>query len=254
MAKCKVCGTQIPRGRIVCDECTEALRMKAPLPPNVSTAVQPSPATKVKIAKKGLELEHTSFPSLRENNSEIAKKLKKLASYPNVAESSFDYTNNVYKIKMDSGEEYLSADTEAWYKKGSVARTMMPWQKGDDPAKPWEMAQAAVMQGLMDDPYGDTVPTQRKIREITDAMKDLLLYKNQKYGDSAINPIEIFTKHLKNVDTKTAAILVRLDDKLSRVKNADTLRTNDICDLIGYLTLLNVALGTTAEDIAKFKD
>lgn len=98
------------------------------------------------------------------------------------------------------------------------------------------------------------VPTQRKIREITDAMKDLLLYKNQMYGDSAINPIEIFTKHLKTVDTKTAAILVRLDDKLSRVKNADTLRKNDICDLIGYLTLLNVAIGTTAEDIAKFKD
>lgn len=98
------------------------------------------------------------------------------------------------------------------------------------------------------------VPTQRKIREITEAMKDLLLYKNQKYGDSAINPIEIFTKHLKHVDTKTAAILVRIDDKLSRVKNGDELRTNDICDLIGYLTLLNVALGTTAEDIAKFKD
>ena len=97
-------------------------------------------------------------------------------------------------------------------------------------------------------------PTQKSIRELTDAMKDLLLYKNQKYGDSAINPLEIFTKHLKHVDTKTAAILVRLDDKLSRVCNAEELRTNDICDLIGYLTLLNVALGVTAEDIAKFKD
>ena len=36
MAKCKVCGTQIPRGRIVCDECTEALRMKAPIASEVS--------------------------------------------------------------------------------------------------------------------------------------------------------------------------------------------------------------------------
>lgn len=169
MAKCKVCGKQIPRGRIVCDECTEAIRMKAPLPPNVSTAVRPAPASEVKI-------------------------------------------------------------------------TM-------------EEVQGDVMAHLMSDkdPYGE-VPTQRKIREITDAMKDLLLYKNQKYGDSAINPIEIFTKHLKTADTKTAAILVRIDDKLSRVRNADTLRKNDICDLIGYLTLLNVAIGTTAEDIAKFKD
>lgn len=118
-----------------------------------------------------------------------------------------------------------------------------------------EEVQGNVWASLMSDkdPYGEA-PTQREIREITDAMKDLLLYKNQKYGDSAINPIEIFTKHLKTANTKTAAILVRLDDKLSRVKNADALRINDICDLIGYLVLLNVALGTTAEDIAKFKD
>lgn len=227
--------------------------------------------------RKGLELEHTSFPSLRRDNSEIARKLKKLASYPSVTESSFDYTTNVYKIKMNNDEEYLSADTEAWYRQGSIVRTTMPWQKGDDPVKapllpntgsavqpapPTEVqitmdeVQGNVMAHLMcdkKDPYGE-VPTQHKIREITDAMKDLLLYKNQKYGDSAINPIEIFTKHLKTADTKTAAILVRIDDKLSRVKNADTLRKNDICDLIGYLTLLNVAIGTTAEDIAKFKD
>ena len=100
----------------------------------------------------------------------------------------------------------------------------------------------------------DSSPTQRKICETLEAMTDLLLYKNQKYGDSALNPIGIFTKHIKGVDEKTASILVRIDDKLSRVKNADTLRTNDICNLIGYLTLLNIAIGTTAEDIAKFKD
>jgi hypothetical protein len=36
MAKCKVCGKQIPRGRIVCDECTEALRMRTPVASEVS--------------------------------------------------------------------------------------------------------------------------------------------------------------------------------------------------------------------------
>ena len=36
MAKCKVCGKQIPRGRIVCDECTEELRMGAPVASEVS--------------------------------------------------------------------------------------------------------------------------------------------------------------------------------------------------------------------------
>ena len=222
--------------------------MKAPLPPNVSTAVQPAPATEVKITEKGLELEHTS---LRRRHGEIAKKLKELALYPNVVESSFDYTANVYKIKMNSGDEYLSADTEAWYRKGSVARTMMPWQKGDDPVKPWDMAQALVMEGLMDDPFGDATPTQRKIREITEAMKDLLLYKNNKYGDSAISPKKVFYK-----GASTNSILIRLDDKIGRIMSntEDKPRVNDVCDIIGYCTLLLISMGVTAEDIAKFKD
>ena len=117
--------------------------------------------------------------------------------------------------------------------------------------KPWEMAQASVMQGLMDDPYGDATPTQRKIREITDAMKDLLLYKNQKYGDSAINPEKIFYK-----GDATSSILIRLNDKIGRVKANpdDKPRVNDVCDIIGYCTLLLISMGVTPEDIAKFKD
>ena len=98
------------------------------------------------------------------------------------------------------------------------------------------------------------IGTQERIAEILDGMKDLLLYKNQKYGDSAINPIGIFTKHLKEVPENTASILVRLDDKLSRVKNADSLRTNDISDIIGYCSLLLISMDVTPEDIAKFKD
>ena len=180
---------------------------------------------------KDLEPEYTGVRS----GNEISAKLRTLMSYPSVTEASFNHKANLFEITMYNGDRYQSADAEAFYKDGSFVRTVMPWQKGDYPRV-------------------DATPTQGKIREITDAMQDLLLYKNNKYGDSAINPIEIFTKHIKAADTKTAAILVRLDDKLSRVKNADTLRTNDICDLIGYLILLNVALGTTAEDIAKFKD
>lgn len=120
-----------------------------------------------------------------------------------------------------------------------------------DKIKPWEMAQASVMKGLMDDPFGDATPTQRKIREITEAMKDLLLYKNQKYGDSAINPEKIFYK-----GDSTSSILIRLNDKIGRVKANpdDKPRVNDVCDIIGYCTLLLISMGVTAEDIAKFKD
>lgn len=103
-------------------------------------------------------------------------------------------------------------------------------------------------------PKHEKTETQERIAEILDGMKDLLLYKNQKYGDSAINPLCIFTKHIKTSNTNTASILVRLDDKLSRVKNADELRTNDVADILGYCSLLLISMGVTPEDIAKFKD
>ena len=54
--------------------------------------------------------------------------------------------------------------------------------------------------------------TQNKIIEITEAMRDLLLYKNQKYGDSALNPKQIFYK-----GDAVDSILIRLDDKLGRI-------------------------------------
>lgn len=104
---------------------------------------------------------------------------------------------------------------------------------------------------LSKSPCGDLPPTQQKIHEIMGAMKDLLLYKNQMYGDSAINPEKIFYK-----GDSTSSILVRLNDKIGRVKANpdDKPRINDVCDIIGYCTLLLISMGVTAEDIAKFKD
>ncbi len=97
----------------------------------------------------------------------------------------------------------------------------------------------------------ETTNTQQKITEITEAMRDLLLYKNQKYGDSALHPKRIFYKG----DAKNS-ILIRLDDKLGRIMaNADeTPRINDVADIIGYCTLLLVGMGATADDIQKLKD
>ena len=96
-----------------------------------------------------------------------------------------------------------------------------------------------------------TTPTQQKITEITNAMRELLLYKNQKYGDSALKPKQIFYK-----GGAVSSILIRLDDKLSRVmENNDQLpRINDVADIIGYCTLLLIGMGATADDIQKLKD
>lgn len=93
--------------------------------------------------------------------------------------------------------------------------------------------------------------TQEKIKEITNAMRELLLYKNQKYGDSALHPKQIFYK-----GDATNSILIRLDDKLGRIMaNADeTPHINDVADIIGYCTLLLIGMGATADDIQKLMD
>lgn len=92
---------------------------------------------------------------------------------------------------------------------------------------------------------------REKIIEIMDSMKDLLLYKNEKYGDSALSPNNIFYK-----GDSTNSILIRLDDKIGRIKNnSDSLpRMNDVCDIIGYCTLLLVSMNISPEDIARLKD
>jgi hypothetical protein len=79
--------------------------------------------------------------------------------------------------------------------------------------------------------------TQLVIAEVCDEIKELLIDKNRKYGDSAINPIRILSK-----SSNTEQILVRIDDKLNRIKNMQSDEDEDvITDLIGYLVLYKVA-------------
>lgn len=92
--------------------------------------------------------------------------------------------------------------------------------------------------------------TQKHIEVICDSLSDLLIYKNQKYGNSALEPKNIFYKG--NAET---SILIRLDDKLGRIiNNTDEIRVNDVCDIIGYLVLYLVLKNITREDIEKLKD
>jgi len=91
--------------------------------------------------------------------------------------------------------------------------------------------------------------SQESIIEICDSMKDLLLYKNQKYGDSALHPNNIFYK-----GDSTNSIKIRLDDKIGRIKNCEETRINDVADVIGYCTLLLISVGACKEDIERLKD
>ena len=81
--------------------------------------------------------------------------------------------------------------------------------------------------------------SQIKIAQVCDDIKDLLLQKNAKYGDSALNPVRVMSQA-----SPVEQILVRIDDKLSRIKHGNILEDDEdvVSDLIGYFILLKIAL------------
>ena len=68
-------------------------------------------------------------------------------------------------------------------------------------------------------------------------IKDLLIEKNKKYGNSALEPLGVFSQL-----SAKEGLLVRIDDKLKRIKNGTLDRDDEdvINDLIGYLVLLKI--------------
>ena len=65
----------------------------------------------------------------------------------------------------------------------------------------------------------------------------MLVRKNDKYGNSALDPVRVFSKA-----DPLEQIRVRLDDKLSRIMRGQGIEDEDVVkDLMGYLVLLRVA-------------
>jgi hypothetical protein len=68
-------------------------------------------------------------------------------------------------------------------------------------------------------------------------IRDLLVEKNRRYGDSALNPIRIFSK-----SNASEQLNVRIDDKLSRMFYSDDCDPEDVAkDLVGYLIIQRIA-------------
>ena len=68
-------------------------------------------------------------------------------------------------------------------------------------------------------------------------IRELLITKNIKYGNSALEPLGVFSKL-----SAKEGLLVRIDDKLKRIKNGSLEKDDEdvINDLIGYLVLLKI--------------
>jgi len=75
--------------------------------------------------------------------------------------------------------------------------------------------------------------------KVAKQITDLLKSKNKAYGNTALNPSNVFSK----LDS-TEAICARLDDKLARIQNKGINdKTEDtVDDIIGYLLLLKMSM------------
>jgi hypothetical protein len=74
------------------------------------------------------------------------------------------------------------------------------------------------------------------IRQACDEMADKLIGKNRAYGNSAMEPVRIFSKA-----NPLEQINVRLDDKLSRIMKGKAYEGDDNeMDLEGYMVLKRV--------------
>ena len=76
-----------------------------------------------------------------------------------------------------------------------------------------------------------------QVYQVLSEITEMLIAKNQKYGNSAIEPIGIFS----DLDPEEG-LKVRIDDKLKRIKNCSLDNDDEdvINDLIGYLVLLKI--------------
>jgi len=82
-----------------------------------------------------------------------------------------------------------------------------------------------------------TFDSQQKIAEVCDDIKNMLIEKNMKYGDSALNPIRVMSQA-----DSVEQIKVRIDDKLNRLSQGHIDDDEDVInDLIGYFVLLKIA-------------
>lgn len=89
------------------------------------------------------------------------------------------------------------------------------------------------------------------VSEVLIEIKELLISKNQKYGNSALEPLGVFSKL-----SAEEGLLVRIDDKLKRIKNGSLQKDDEdvINDLIGYLVLLKIQANSKPKQTHNWRD
>ena len=76
-----------------------------------------------------------------------------------------------------------------------------------------------------------------QVYQVLGEIQEMLIAKNAKYGNSALEPLGVFSQL-----SPEQALFVRIDDKLKRIKNGSLEKDDEdvVNDLIGYLVLLKI--------------
>jgi hypothetical protein len=80
-------------------------------------------------------------------------------------------------------------------------------------------------------------PFSIQVQLVLDSIEKMLIEKNHKYGNSALEPLGVFSQL-----SAKEGLLIRIDDKLKRIKNGSLEKDDEdvVNDLIGYLVLLKI--------------
>jgi hypothetical protein len=77
---------------------------------------------------------------------------------------------------------------------------------------------------------------QNRASEVLNDAREMLIEKNANYGDSALNPVRIFA-----TASPMEQLLVRIDDKISRLERGQAAGEDVAKDLLGYFLLVLIA-------------
>ena len=90
-----------------------------------------------------------------------------------------------------------------------------------------------------------------QVYKVLSEITEMLIAKNQKYGNSALEPLGVFSQL-----SAKEGLLVRIDDKLKRIKNGSLDKDDEdvINDLIGYLVLLKIETNSNPKPTSDWRD
>lgn len=88
----------------------------------------------------------------------------------------------------------------------------------------------------------DAANFEARLDRVLDELRTLILAKNKAYGNSALDPVRVFSQA-----NPVEQIRVRLDDKISRLVRGSDAGEDVATDLMGYIVLLRIAEQIEAE-------